>query len=184
LIGHVRENVRARVAYSEPGELFHAMRSATVGVRMLRRDYAGQDCPIAQTLEIIGDRWTMLIVRDAFLGLRRFDEFHASLGVSRNILADRLNRLVEEGLFERVLYNEHPPRYEYTLTKKGRDLNVALTALRQWGEEYVCEPIRILRRKGDRKRAVAAIVEKGTPAIPVHELELVPVGGRRLARRS
>ncbi len=146
---------------------------------MLKRDYAGQDCPIAQTLEIIGDRWTMLIIRDAFLGLRRFDEFHASLGVSRNILADRLKRLVDVGIFERVLYNEHPPRYEYKLTKKGRDLNVALTALRQWGEEYVCEPIRILRTKHGRRRAVAAIVEKGTPAIPVHELELVPVANKK-----
>jgi DNA-binding HxlR family transcriptional regulator len=149
---------------------------------VLKRDYAGQDCPIAQTLEVIGDRWTMLIVRDAFLGLRRFDEFHASLGLSRNILAERLARLVDEGILQRVLYNERPPRYEYELTKRGLELNVVLTALRQWGEKYLCEPRGILRRRSDRKRAVAAIVQEGTPAISAHDLELVPVGPRRMSR--
>jgi DNA-binding HxlR family transcriptional regulator len=80
----------------------------------------------------VGERWTLLILRDAFLGLRRFDEFQASLGIARNVLTDRLNRLVEEGILERVRYSERPERFEYVLTRKGRDLQIALVGLRQW----------------------------------------------------
>src|SRR5229473_7009842 len=98
---------------------------------MLRRDYEGQNCSIARSLEVVGERWTLLIVRDAFLGLRRFDEFQERLGIARNVLADRLNRLVDEGILERVRYSERPERYEYRLTQKGRDLNIALSGLRQ-----------------------------------------------------
>ena len=86
---------------------------------MLNRDYEGQNCSIARALEIVGERWTLLIVRDAFLGLRRFDEFQESLGIARNVLTDRLNRLVEEEILERVRYSERPERYEYRLTPKG-----------------------------------------------------------------
>ena len=98
---------------------------------MLKRDYEGQECSIARALEIVGERWTLLIIRDAFLGLRRFDEFQESLGIARNVLTDRLNRLVEEGILERVRYSERPERYEYHLTKKGRRLDVALAGLRR-----------------------------------------------------
>jgi DNA-binding HxlR family transcriptional regulator len=81
---------------------------------VLRRDYQGQEtCSVARTLEIIGDRWTWLIVRDAFLGLTRFGEFRASLGIAPNVLVERLNRLVEQGIFERVPYSEYPARHEY-----------------------------------------------------------------------
>src|SRR5205823_10250398 len=104
---------------------------------VLNREYQGQNCSIARALELVGERWTLLIVRDAFLGLRRFDEFQASLGIARNVLTDRLNRLVDEGIFERVRYSERPERFEYRLTPKGRDLNVALSALRQWGDTYL-----------------------------------------------
>jgi DNA-binding HxlR family transcriptional regulator len=99
---------------------------------MLKRDYEGQNCSITAALEIVGERWTLLIVRDAFLGLRRFEEFQARLGIARNVLTDRLNRLVEEGILEKVRYSERPERFEYRLTQKGRDLQVALTGLRQW----------------------------------------------------
>src|SRR5919205_3882112 len=113
---------------------------------MLKRDYEGQNCSIARALEVVGERWTLLIIRDAFLGLRRFDEFQESLGIARNVLADRLNRLVDEGILERVRYSERPERYDYRLTPKGRELNVALNALRQWGDEHVSErPPRVLR---------------------------------------
>ena len=146
---------------------------------MLKRDYTGQVCSVARALELVGERWTLLIVRDAFLGLRRFDEFQRSLGIARNVLADRLNRLVEEGILERVPYSEHPPRYEYRLTRKGRDLNVALTALRQWGDEYLSEqPPRILRRRGDGQPVVAALVPKGCAAVvAARDVELVPGPG-------
>src|SRR2546430_16348609 len=100
---------------------------------MLRRDYEGQNCSIARALEVVGERWTLLIVRDAFLGLRRFDQFQDSLGIARNVLSDRLNRLVEEGILERVLYSERPERYEYRLTATGRELHIAPTSLRQRG---------------------------------------------------
>ena len=145
---------------------------------MLRRDYEGQNCSIARALEVVGERWTLLIVRDVFLGRRRFDELHASLGIARNVLTDRLNRLTDEGILERVRYSERPERYEYRLTPKGRDLNVALTALRQWGDAYLSEkPPMLLRRKADRKPVLAALVPKGTRALRAEEVETVPGPG-------
>jgi DNA-binding HxlR family transcriptional regulator len=146
---------------------------------MLRRDYQGQElCSVARTLEIVGDRWTWLIVRDAFLGVTRFAEFRESLGVAPNILSERLGRLVDEGVLQRTLYQERPPRYEYVLTEKGSDLFVALNALRQWGDRYLCaEPLRLLRRKSDRTPVVAALVPDGAPTLANHEIELVPGPG-------
>ena len=145
---------------------------------MLKRDYEGQNCSIARTLEVVGERWTLLIVRDVFLGLRRFDQLQESLGVARNVLADRLNRLVEHGILQRVPYSEHPPRFEYRLTDKGRELNVALTALRQWGDAHLSEkPPRLLRRKADRKAVIAALVPRGADVLRPAEVELVPGPG-------
>jgi DNA-binding HxlR family transcriptional regulator len=142
---------------------------------MLNRDYDGQNCSIARALEVVGERWTLLIIRDVFLGLRRFDEIQQSLGIARNVLADRLNRLVEEGVLQRVRYSDRPERFEYRLTRKGRDLNIALSGLRQWGDRYVSDkPPRLQRRKSDRKPVVAALVPKGTPVLSYDEVELVP----------
>src|SRR5712691_2892622 len=141
---------------------------------MLDREYEGQNCSIARALEVVGERWTLLIVRDAFLGLSRFEQFQQSLGIARNVLTDRLNRLVDEGILERVRYSERPERYEYRLTRKGRDLNIALTGLRQWGDKYISEkPPTLLRRKADKKPVIAALVPKGTAALRAEELELV-----------
>jgi DNA-binding HxlR family transcriptional regulator len=145
---------------------------------MLKRGYEGQNCSIARTLEIVGERWTLLIIRDVFLGLRRFDQLQESLGVARNVLSDRLNRLVEEAILERVQYSERPLRFEYRLTKKGRELNVALTALRQWGDSHLSEkPPRVLRRKADRKPVVAALVPRSADVLRPDEVELVPGPG-------
>jgi DNA-binding HxlR family transcriptional regulator len=145
---------------------------------MLKRGYEGQNCSIARTLEVVGERWTLLIIRDVFLGLRRFDQLQESLGVARNVLADRLNRLVEEGILERVQYSERPLRFEYRLTKKGRELNVALTALRQWGDAHLSEkPPQLLRRKADRKPVVAALVPRSADVLRPDEVELVPGPG-------
>jgi DNA-binding HxlR family transcriptional regulator len=107
---------------------------------MLGRDYETQVCSIARTLEIVGERWTLLIVRDALLGLRRFDDFQVSLGVARNVLADRLRRLVEHGILERVRYQERPERFEYRLTERGRELSIAVLALMHWGDRYLAGP--------------------------------------------
>jgi DNA-binding HxlR family transcriptional regulator len=145
---------------------------------MLKRDYEGQNCSIARALEVVGERWTLLIVRDAILGVRRFEEFQESLGIARNVLTERLNRLVEEGILERVRYSERPERFEYRLTNKGRDLNISLVGLRQWGDKHVSEKApHILRRKADKKRVVAALVPKGTAILRADEVELVPGPG-------
>ena len=146
---------------------------------MLKRNYDGQEsCSVAQVLEIIGERWTWLIIRDAFLGLTKFREFEQSLGIARNVLTDRLNRLVEEGIFERVLYQERPARYEYRLTQKGADLFTALNAIRQWGDQYLSpKPMRLLRRKADKRPVIAALVAEGSPVLAASEIELVPGPG-------
>jgi DNA-binding HxlR family transcriptional regulator len=145
---------------------------------MLKRDYEGQNCSIARALEVVGERWTLLIVRDAFAGMRRFEQFQESLGIARNVLTERLNRLVDEGVLERILYSERPERYEYRLTPKGRDLNVALTGLMQWGDKYVSsKPPWVLRRKADKQRVVAALVPKGAVVLRSDEVERVPGPG-------
>ncbi len=96
-------------------------------------------CSIARTLQLIGDRWTLLILRDAFRGVRRFDGFAEDLGIARNLLADRLARLVEHGIFEKVQYNDRPRRYEYRLTERGLDLSPALVAFMRWGDKHLAE---------------------------------------------
>lgn len=95
------------------------------------------DPSIAGTLELIGDRWTFLILRDAFRGVRRFADFRSGLGIARNVLTDRLQRLVAAGILRRHLYCERPPRYEYRLTAKGIDLSPALVALKRWGDRHL-----------------------------------------------
>jgi DNA-binding HxlR family transcriptional regulator len=98
----------------------------------------GQDCPVAQTLDILGDRWTLLIVRDLFLGRTRFAEFQASLrGIPTNLLGDRLKQLEEHGIVTRQFYSEHPPRAEYVLTDQGRSLDPILGAITEWGSRFL-----------------------------------------------
>jgi DNA-binding HxlR family transcriptional regulator len=150
---------------------------------MLRRDYEGQVCSIARTLEVVGDRWTLLVVRDVALGRKRFDELQASLGVASNVLTDRLNRLVDEEVLERVLYSERPERFEYRLTKKGRELGVALLALMQWGDRHLSDkPPRIARRRSDRAPVSVRLVAKDGSLVSPDELELVPGPGARMPR--
>src|SRR5271155_3414122 len=103
---------------------------------MLGNDYDNQACSIAGALEIVGERWSLLILRNVFLGLRRFDEIQESLGIARNVLQTRLTRLLDHGVLEKRLYQEHPPRYEYRLTQKGLDLWPTMVALMQWGDRY------------------------------------------------
>jgi DNA-binding HxlR family transcriptional regulator len=93
-------------------------------------------CSVAQCLEAVGEWWSLLVIRDVFLGVTRFDDLQARLGISRNILNQRLGHLVEVGVLVRIPYSEHPPRYDYRLTDKGRDLWPVLTAMRQWGDRY------------------------------------------------
>jgi DNA-binding HxlR family transcriptional regulator len=145
---------------------------------MLEREYQGQNCSIARALEIVGERWTLLIIRDAFLGLRRFDQFQQSLGIARNVLTDRLNWLVGEGILERVRYSQRPARHEYQLTAKGRDLLLPLTAFAQWGDKYLSQkPPTLLRRRSDSKPVLAALITKSSAVLQAEQVELVPGPG-------
>jgi DNA-binding HxlR family transcriptional regulator len=91
------------------------------------------NCPIARTLSIFGDRWTLLIIRNAFMATRRFDDFQKQLGITRHLLTERINRLVENKIFEKVLYHEAPKRYEYKLTEKGLALYPIIVSMSVWG---------------------------------------------------
>jgi DNA-binding HxlR family transcriptional regulator len=104
------------------------------------RDFPRDACSVASTLEVIGERWTLHVLRESFLGVRRFEDFHRNIGVARNILSDRLNTLVAEGILRRELYNERPARYEYRLTRKGVDLWGILVELMKWGNRWSPNP--------------------------------------------
>lgn len=104
---------------------------------MKRTTFANWPCTVARTVDLIGDWWTPLVLREAFYGAKRFDEFERVLGLSRNILTQRLTRLVEEGLLERVRYQERPPRYEYRLTDQGRDFFPVIAAMMRWGDRWL-----------------------------------------------
>jgi DNA-binding HxlR family transcriptional regulator len=105
-------------------------------------DYESRACSVARTAEVLGDRWTMLVLRDIFNGIRRFDELSEHLGIARDVLTKRLATLVDEGLIRRVPYREPGARtrYEYRLTDAGRDLRPVLLALIAWGDRYRCDP--------------------------------------------
>ncbi len=107
---------------------------------MLRRDYPNQPCSLAHSLEVVGERWSLLIVRDVMNGNRRFSGIRASLGIARNVLSTRLQRLIDEDILERRAYQESPPRHEYFLTEKGLDLWPALIALMGWGDRHSGNP--------------------------------------------
>jgi DNA-binding HxlR family transcriptional regulator len=153
--------------------------------------YAEKNCSIARPLAFLGERWTMLVLRDLFLGRRRFDEFQSSLGVATNVLSQRLATLTEEGIVERRRYSEHPERFEYVLTAKGRELQPVLLALLAWGDKYTAErgaPLEVVH--GDHAfHAVAVCSECGEP-VDAHNIHSRPGPGadeeqrRRLGRRS
>jgi DNA-binding HxlR family transcriptional regulator len=135
-----------------------------------RTSHKRASCPVARPLDAIGDWWSLLIIRDAFDGLRRFGEFRDSLGVAKNILATRLRNLVAHGIFETVPASDGSAYEEYVLTAKGRALFPVLVALRQWGEEYFFAP-------GERH---VQLVDRVTGK-PVRKLELRSQDGRLLA---
>ncbi|WP_067451284.1 winged helix-turn-helix transcriptional regulator [Actinomadura macra] len=102
----------------------------------LPRTYESQNCSIARSLEVVGDRWTLLVIRSAFEGIRRFDDFQDALGVARNVLTERLSRLCDEGIMRRVPYQDRPERFEYRLTRKGVELWPAMMTLLMWGDRH------------------------------------------------
>jgi DNA-binding HxlR family transcriptional regulator len=136
---------------------------------MKRKSLDTAKCPIARTLDVIGDWWSLLIVRDAFLGKRRFGEFHKSLGLAKNILCTRLQKLVSHGVLETVPASDGCAYQEYVLTKKGRGLYIVLVALRQWGENC-------LFKEGE----LDLVLVDRESGLPVRPLELRSQDGRLL----
>lgn len=104
---------------------------------MKRTSFANWPCSIARTMDLLGDWWTPLVMREAIYGISRFDEFQEQLGIARNTLADRLRRLVDAGLLDKRLYHSEPRRYEYVLTEKGKDFFGVLAALSRWGDRWL-----------------------------------------------
>lgn len=100
-------------------------------------DIGNQPCSVARTLSVIGDTWSMMIIRNAFLGIRRFDDFHKNLGITRHVLTTRLNTLVEEEILYKTPYTETQKRFEYRLTQKGLDLYPILMSIIHWGDTYM-----------------------------------------------
>src|ERR671911_373611 len=125
---------------------------------MRRASFEDMSCSVARSLEVIGEWWTLLILRDAFFGVTRFEEFQTRLGIARNILAKRLDTLVEHGVLERRCYDNARGRYDYVLTDKGKALWPVLVTIRQWGDEWVIgagkEPIAMVHATcGERTTA-------------------------------
>lgn len=125
---------------------------------MKRKSLAHKQCPIARSLDRVGDWWSILILRDALYGLTRFDQFQESLGIAPNMLTRRLDQLVADGLLERRLYNERPTRYEYLLTYCGRDFRPVILSLLAWGNRHFAP---------EGHSVVVMDTKTGTPADPV-----------------
>jgi DNA-binding HxlR family transcriptional regulator len=153
------------------------------------RRFRDENCSVAQALEVLGDWWTLLVVREAFVGTRRFADFQENLGIAKNVLARRLDHLVDRGVLARVDAGVHGTRYEYVLTPMGKDLATAMTALREWADRWVFgegrEPLLVFdRRTGRRVPSLRIRGEDGQP-VPPRDLELRPGPGasaRTLAR--
>ena len=115
---------------------------------MLDREYDNQVCSIARSLEVVGERWSLLIIRNIGLGLNRFEPLRENLGITRSVLTTRLNTLIDYGILEKRQYSERPPRFEYHLTEKGRDLAPVLLQLMWWGDQYYPESVRAPDHRG------------------------------------
>lgn len=149
------------------------------GVR--KASFADMNCSVAQALEVIGEWWTLLILRDCFLGVRRFDDFVDRLGISRNVLTSRLDTLVEAGLLERRAYDEARGRYDYVLTDKGRALWPVLTAIRQWGDEWLLgsgnEPLLLEHRDRGHRTTVRMTCDVCGEELDARSVRAVPGPG-------
>jgi DNA-binding HxlR family transcriptional regulator len=144
----------------------------------LGSNYEDQDCSLARSLEVLGERWTLLIVRDAFHGLTRYDEFQRSLGVATNVLSSRLQKLVAAGVLER-----EGPRGSYNLTQKGRDLYPVLLTLISWADRYEPGPdgpeVLILHSSCDRPAGGALRCEHCGEPVSLDNIQVVPAPGAR-----
>ena len=133
------------------------------------------DCSVARTLSVVGDRWTLLILRDCFLGARRFDEFEASLGASPHLLSTRLGKLVANGVLERRAYRERPKRFEYRLTAKGRDLYPLIASMLRWGDRWMASadgpPVELVHRHCGCATTPTLVCSECGEALRAHEMK-------------
>ena len=154
---------------------------------MQRKSFRAMPCPIARGLDRVGEWWSILILRDAFTGMTRFDEFRQSLGIAPGMLSRRLAALVAEGLLERRRYSDHPPREEYVLTPRGEDFRPVLVALLAWGNRHFApegESVRIVDARG--RPADPVMVDRATlRPIEAPEFRLFPgpAAGRGMKAR-
>lgn len=153
----------------------------------LRDNYVADNCSIKRALEVVGEKWTLLVMREAFYGARRFDQFQARIGCARNILSERLTTLTDAQLLNRVPYREsgQRERHEYRLTEKGLDLITAVIALMQWGDRWQADPdgppVRVLHRQcGHPVEAILRCAHDGT-IVTGRDLQPVPGPGAHLA---
>jgi DNA-binding HxlR family transcriptional regulator len=147
---------------------------------MKRVPFADMPCPVAQTLELVGEWWTLLIVREAFLGRRRFVEFQQELGIARNVLSSRLRKLVAEGILERRASETDAREVEYRLTPKGKDLMPVLIALSQWGERWIYEgksPLRYENRHTGQEVPRLAVRDADGTELSARDLRIVRSDG-------
>jgi DNA-binding HxlR family transcriptional regulator len=150
---------------------------------MLGRTYENQNCSVARTLELVGERWTLLIIRDAFLGVRRFGDFAEGLGIARNVLQDRLERLVDQGILEKAPYQERPVRHEYRLTEEGLDLWPVLVALLKYGDRHHAPggpPMLLVHRACGAEIDDRRICTGCGSSLGVRDVKLVPGPGAEL----
>src|SRR5260370_36546267 len=154
----------------------------------MRRRFKDQNCSIAQALGVLGDWWTLWVVRDALVGTRRFADFEANLDISKNILSARLEHLVAHGVLARVEAGVHGKRYEYKLTPKGKDLATLMTALRQWGDRWIYgegrEPLVALDRRSGRRIPRLRIVDNEGRSIAGRYIALAPGPGASKRTRA
>lgn len=161
---------------------------------MKSRSFAGMRCSIAGALEHIGDRWSFLLIRDLFFGLDRFEDLRASTGIPTATLASRLKHLVSSGIAERIPYNDRPPRLEYKLTPKGRDLWKVSVALREWGDRWDASgfgapSVEMVDRETGRPLILSLVDVETGQAVPINRATLRPGPGaddqvRRLLQPS
>src|SRR5258708_9139795 len=155
---------------------------------MQRKSFGNMQCPVARSLERVGEWWSILILRDAFAGMTRFDEFQKSLAIAPNILTRRLTALVEAGMLERRLYCEHPPRHEYILTERGRDFRPVLISLQTWGNRHFApEGLSVMlvdKRTGTEAEPILVDRLTGQPITDAtHKNAAGPAAGARVKNR-
>lgn len=163
-------------------QLFDIIMKLGIIAAMKYKSFAHMNCSLAQTLDIIGERWALLILRDAFFGVKRFGHFQRRLGIARNILTTRLKQLVEEGIFEKR-ESEEGAHYEYVLTSKGLDLQPVLLAMTHWGDKHHPDPkgkrwIFVEKETGDPIQLMSAMSRDGKP---LKSRDITAIAGPALA---